>query len=222
MTRQVTLLAGLHKTASTSIQRTCAANLQALRDAGFTYFVYNYEGQWETNHTRVFNGMFKRDPHKLGLQGQLNDRIAPTQQEREKLRANFAHGIRDARHLLVAAEGVSVLDVQELREMRDWFRQRDWRIPQGPVGLGGSAPGAPAENSRAGGGRYPQPPADPHHHATAPPRARARPAPGPDPVPSTGAWRRPSASYCPRTRRMSASTIMAMSCSSEVVACQPS
>lgn len=128
MTRQLTLLAGLHKTATTSIQQTCAANIPLLRAAGLTYFTYRYDNEWQSNHTRMLNGMFKREPHKLGLRGQFIDRLAPEPGSREKLRAQVERSLGEAQHLLVAAEGVSMLDVRELRALKDWFSQRGFRI----------------------------------------------------------------------------------------------
>lgn len=128
MLRQLTLLAGLHKTATTSIQQTCAANLPLLRAAGLDYPFAQFHGKWESNHTRLVNALFRREPNKHGLQSQLtvDDALVPGSQE--QLRESFAATISDAQRLVLVAEGVSVLDEAELQVMRDWFEQRGWQL----------------------------------------------------------------------------------------------
>jgi hypothetical protein len=128
VTKQLILLAGLHKTGTTSIQRTCAVNLKLLHDAGFSYPAAEFQGQWESNHTRLFNGLFRREPHKTGLQSQFTVNVPREPGSLEAHRASFERVIADAARLIIAAEGVSLFDVDELREMKEWFVGRGWQV----------------------------------------------------------------------------------------------
>ena len=71
MKRQLILYAGLHKTATTSIQETCAANLRKLRKAGLVYPMMTREGQQESNHTTPLTWAFREAPHRAGLSKQF-------------------------------------------------------------------------------------------------------------------------------------------------------
>ncbi len=76
MPKQIVLLAGLHKTATTSIQRTCAANLDALKAAGFAYPLTDAGAGLVPNHTALLHFMFRRSPHQTGQAGQLRARAS--------------------------------------------------------------------------------------------------------------------------------------------------
>ena len=128
MPKQIILLAGLHKTATTSIQQTCAANAKLLDEAGYVYPVSELNGRWESNHTRIFNGLFRREPHKSGLQAQFIVNTERPPGALEAFRAHFEQAIGDASRVIIAAEGVSLFDVDELRDMQQWFEQRDWQV----------------------------------------------------------------------------------------------
>ncbi|MEJ6021972.1 hypothetical protein [Ramlibacter sp. PS4R-6] len=122
MTKAVILLAGLHKTATTSIQETCFANREALRAAGFEYPVVNMKTRRDSNHSLFLKELFRADPGRLGLAGQfaLDGEFSPEVQERQ--RKEFAAALaRDTRSVLFVAESVSVFAEDELRTMSDWF-----------------------------------------------------------------------------------------------------
>ena len=128
MPKQLILLAGLHKTATTSIQQTCAANLPLLKNAGFDYPFLQHEGKWESNHSRLINGLFRREPHKHGLQSQFTMNAAPGPGAQARLREKFATSIANAQRLLIVAENVSLFDVDELQLMKDWFQQQGTQV----------------------------------------------------------------------------------------------
>jgi hypothetical protein len=128
MPKQLILLAGLHKTATTSIQQTCFANVKALSEAGFSYPVAQFQGKWESNHTRLLNTLFRHEPHKGGLQSQLTLHAPFAPGARDELRAKWESVIGNVSRTLVIAEGVSLFQPDELREMREWFEQRGWTI----------------------------------------------------------------------------------------------
>jgi len=124
MPNQIILFAGLHKTGSTSIQKTCAANQGSLREAALFYPVHPQF----TNHTFAFHFLFKREPHKLGQRdmGLDADQVGARRDFYTRLVQSWL--LNRKRNLLLVAEGVSVLAADELNEMRGWFQDRGWRI----------------------------------------------------------------------------------------------
>ena len=133
MPKQLILLAGLHKTGTTSIQQTCFDNRPALRAAGLIYPIYSLEeGAPESNHGALLKLAFRSDPGRFGLDGQfevnqaLRDRVA---QRQSALRDQLAKVLdRAADRVLLAAELVSVFSEPELVELRDWLTERGFKV----------------------------------------------------------------------------------------------
>ncbi|HSI52328.1 MAG TPA: hypothetical protein VK981_00080 [Ramlibacter sp.] len=122
MQKQVILLAGLHKTATTSIQQTCMANQKLLLRAGFSYPVVRARGTTDGNHTFVLKRMFSDAPNSLGRSDGFSMRTVLTAEAIEQRRAEFAAALaRNLGVVLLAAEGVSVFSVAELENMKRWF-----------------------------------------------------------------------------------------------------
>lgn len=129
MDKQLILLAGLQKTATTSIQRTCALHQGRLRQAGIVYPVMRVGDRNDANHTSLLNLLFKREPNRLGLHGQLvMDHLAASPEDRQAMARQLEEQIADVPALLMAAEGVSVMSQEELRSLREWFEQRGWGV----------------------------------------------------------------------------------------------
>jgi hypothetical protein len=126
--KQLILLAGLHKTATTSIQQTCAANQGALFRAGFAYPVMaDPKEQAASNNTRFLN-WFRQDPAKMGLQGQFKWTQADLG-SRDQWLAQLATELEKLpNNLLMAGEGVSLFSADELSDMKGWFAQHGWEI----------------------------------------------------------------------------------------------
>ena len=126
--KQLVLLAGLHKTATTSIQKTCGANIGWLHRAGFSYpeVGFGYEGRKEANHTRLLNALFRHEPHKYGLQSQFVMTKESPRSAVEAGRADFAKTLEPLRRMLLAAEGVSLFSATELQGMKDWLAGIGW------------------------------------------------------------------------------------------------
>ena len=123
MDKQLILLAGLHKTATTSIQKTCVNNLDLLRRAGLHYPIDLGGERDKSNHTGVLNALFRQEPLRLGLQGQFSMR---TGARAKAYLAAYTHNARSQLEstdasLLMAAEGVSVYGVEELAQMKESF-----------------------------------------------------------------------------------------------------
>lgn len=123
MPKELILYAGLHKTASSSIQRTCGKNRTQLARAGFTFPLTPTQGKLGTNHTAALVCMFKREPTRYGRLNQFdlgNDEFML--KLKEDLRQAMANALPSVRgKLLLVAEGVSVLPLEELLELKQWF-----------------------------------------------------------------------------------------------------
>jgi hypothetical protein len=124
--KKLILSVGLNKTGTTSIQRTCAANVDLLRSAGVAYPMAKVQGRPESNHTRLMNGLFRREPNKEGLRRQLTAHPPVKPGSQEVLRENFRTAITGADRLLVVAQGISLFDLEELQDMKAWFADNGW------------------------------------------------------------------------------------------------
>lgn len=130
MPRQLILLAGLHKTATTTIQLTCAENRAALTKAGFFYPLgLGFLDQKTANHTTALILVFGRPPftglRRVGNDLEGGELGALVQQERFRLMERLERVRSD---MILAAEGVSTYTVDELRGMRSWFESRGWKV----------------------------------------------------------------------------------------------
>ena len=129
MPKQLILLAGLHKTATSSVQATCGFNARLLLQAGFVYPVVQGDPKSGGNHTRFLKKLFKTDANRGGLLGQFALDGAPMSgAEREQRRAEFAKLLRRADRIILAAEGVSTFSVDELAGLREWLEQQGFEI----------------------------------------------------------------------------------------------
>ncbi len=127
--KQLILLAGLHKTGTTSIQLSCAAGHAALREAGYVYPVER-KGSHRANHTTLLNVMFRESPLRGGLTGKLEMGSGPAYEA--LYRNSRAQAVpvleRITSNLILAAEGVSLFSVDELASLKNWFVSRGWDI----------------------------------------------------------------------------------------------
>ena len=124
--KRLILQAGLHKTGSTSIQRTCVANQQLLRSNGISYFPEMLiDGKLTTqgngNHTRLLRVLFRRSTiyeFQRGGQKAYADRSA-------KVRAGVQELLQraDGDAVLMAAEVVSTFTHQELVDLKSFFQE---------------------------------------------------------------------------------------------------
>jgi hypothetical protein len=127
--KQVILLAGLHKTATTSIQQTCSANRQVLREAGFHYPSVHSGDGLDSNHTSMLKELFRASPNRVGLAGKFTTGQDLDAYGQEQRRAGFAARLsRQTGRLLLAAEGVSVFTEPELQGMKLWFAERGYSM----------------------------------------------------------------------------------------------
>jgi hypothetical protein len=118
------LLAGLHKTGTTSIQRTFRKHVAAVHDKGFTYPLLTFKDRnadaFPENHSKLIGGMFAR-------------KVGPSKSEnafRGILRRTFGQFLQahQAGNMIMAAEQLSTMTVEDLAELKDWFEHRGFRI----------------------------------------------------------------------------------------------
>lgn len=115
---------GLHKTGSTGIQDTLGRSQSALREYGYHYPVFaNPDGVAETNHSYMFQLVFKSDPSKLAVvrkKGWNSDVAA-------KLYSNQLKRAMDTTsNLILSGEGIFALEKEELCAVKALFE--DWDI----------------------------------------------------------------------------------------------
>lgn len=120
MSKRLILSVGLQKTASTSLQQTCAANRGLLQAAGFGYPRFSFSADGEpresSNHTGLLKFMFASVP---GFD----------QERRAAVRGKLAASLQaEPAGALMVAEGVSIFKVDALREMRSWFQEQGWEL----------------------------------------------------------------------------------------------
>ena len=120
MAKQLILLAGLHKTGSTSIQETCLAARPALAAAGVIYPVWSVNSRAAVgNHGGLLRVAFRAQPNRFGLGGQVQFKSVQTDVPavRDQLAQVLA---RSPDKVLLAAEGFSVFSREEMQGFRDW------------------------------------------------------------------------------------------------------
>jgi hypothetical protein len=123
--RRLVLMAGMHKTGTTSIQNTCAANLDALRQAGFLYPRYGFRlrdgsRHFDDNQSSLMGNMFYAQ-RRWKVQG---DTAGDEAFARDKagLRAGLQRNLANtAGGVLVVAEEISRMRREELQDIKDFF-----------------------------------------------------------------------------------------------------
>ncbi len=135
MSRRLILLAGLHKTGTTSLQRNCAAQAELLARAGLFYppdldssgrFVSGGNG----NHGQLFRACFKTggvfwDGNAGGEVGR-DEHARQTALLRQALRELLEN--QGSRQILMSAEGVSTMSLAELGDLKAWFNGQDIEV----------------------------------------------------------------------------------------------
>jgi hypothetical protein len=126
VSKQVILLAGLHKTATTSIQSACVLNQNLLAAQKICYPTVVVHGKVDANHSVILREFFREAPDRMGLDAQ----VAPGQvfPRREQRRAKFGEQPAKFNRLLMAAEAVSVFSVRELQQMKVWFEDLGFSV----------------------------------------------------------------------------------------------
>jgi hypothetical protein len=127
LAQHIVLHLGLHKTASSSFQATCAASRHALAQCGFHYPNFQAQGRsFEGNHSVPLFSAFCTDPNSYHMNASRNekqiaiDNQGYVQQLREAL---LGHS-----HVLLSAEDVSDLKEHEMKRLRMFLQARSRQL----------------------------------------------------------------------------------------------
>ena len=114
--KRVIIHAGFHKTATTSIQETCAINKDELAERGFYYPIFNLDHRVITNHSIPFYSLFSSEPEKY----HINVRWEVNYQEANKKYEEQLNHILKQKHekIIISGEDISKLSQLELEIMR--------------------------------------------------------------------------------------------------------
>ncbi len=116
MDRKLILHAGLHKTGTTSIQKTCATNRKILQGENFVYPMINWDqskGRSSAeNHSRLISNLFE-EGHKVAM-------------FREEMAKIFGKDL--IKKLLLVAELTSRLSKVELNDLKSYFEKLGYQI----------------------------------------------------------------------------------------------
>ncbi len=127
MTQSVILHVGLHKTATSSIQKTLVNNRDALRDAGIGYGAFtNFRGDDHRNHSLPFYAGFAQDYQNYThfVRHKLNPET-----ERQRLLIQIEQNLDEASGpILFSGEEISNLSIDELSSLRRYFEKRNIKL----------------------------------------------------------------------------------------------
>lgn len=125
--KKVVLLAGLHKTGTSSVQRTCAANLPALAAAGYSYPRYSKRSadgriSHDDNQSALLTRLFRSERLGVFKAGEFKQSHSRFKMNQLKLRGEFERVLRqEDRDVILVAEECSRFSVEELGTLRDFF-----------------------------------------------------------------------------------------------------
>ena len=116
MTKTCFLHVGLHKTASSSFQVTCAKNIACLRNNGITYPLFNCDHagiQNIQNHSIPIFSLFTEQPHEYRINKQSNilNNIKAVNSSYE---SQLGKLLESSNKLIISGEDISVLSKNSL------------------------------------------------------------------------------------------------------------
>ena len=134
MRKQLILLAGLHKTGTTTVQRTCGKKSQLFKELGILYpleiqGITPWTGQrGAANHSYLLRMLFKENPPISVSSRDGNAVLLKKLQDRAR---ELFEGFLEQQalpRLLMVAEAVSTLSASELADLKHWFCLRGFDI----------------------------------------------------------------------------------------------
>ena len=121
---EILLHVGLPKTATTSIQATCARNEERLSQHGWQYPVFHLDERRITNHTIPLVGLVDDNNHVAIRWGV--DPVEARQDYDRQIREFVSRD--DLRHTLLSAEGVSEWDLKRLPALHQYLQGLSCRL----------------------------------------------------------------------------------------------
>lgn len=133
MKKKLKLIVGLHRTGTTSIQRTCLLNKEQLLASGYYYPIVvsrhiepTMASHKPENHSRIITHMFSSwlDP-KPSDHIRKKGRVST----KELIRAEVLEVLNAAQsNLIMCAERCSTLSIEQLADLREWFEKAGYSI----------------------------------------------------------------------------------------------
>ncbi|RVU82819.1 hypothetical protein EOL70_19955 [Leucothrix sargassi] len=116
---KVYLHVGFHKTASTSFQATCEANVSQLLKQGFIYPSFQYKelnkGKKLFNHTGPIVSAFCESPATYGFN--VRGKVKDVEQANEQYLAQLSNALKADKNLIISGEGISSLSEPALKAL---------------------------------------------------------------------------------------------------------
>ena len=113
--KQVIIHTGFHKTATTSIQKTCAKNQDKLAEQGFYYPLFNLDHRIITNHSIPFYSLFNSEPEQYHIN--VRWQVDPIEANK-KYEAQLTQLLKQKHEkIIISGEDISKLSQLELENM---------------------------------------------------------------------------------------------------------
>ena len=124
--KQIIIHAGFHKTATTSIQDTCAKNKDKLEELGFYYPIFNLGSRVIANHSVPFYSLFANQPDKY----HINIRWGVDAREaNKKYEGQFNHILKQKHEkIIISGEDISYLSQLELNRIKEKIQSHGYDI----------------------------------------------------------------------------------------------
>ena len=131
MSKRLIVLAGLHKTGTSTIQNACARNLAALKQQAIYYPLPSLGRNAppnEANHSRLIRRMFKGQVVDMYVNDQrLSRKENGLQEQTQSVFRKYIQSIKEGA-LVIAAENISTLLPGELEKFSEFFESEGFRI----------------------------------------------------------------------------------------------
>lgn len=126
--KEVIIHAGLHKTGSTSIQRTLFYNQQILKRNGYQFLnIETPDGKKLKNHSNVIINLFRDNPEDHYINKKFKWDADKVKQHYDRHLSNTLKKLGKDK-LLISGEGISSLNENGLERLKDYFSDFNIRI----------------------------------------------------------------------------------------------
>lgn len=124
--RSVILHVGLHKTATSSIQKTLSSNRNVIKKLGLHYgYFTNHQGDLQANHSLPFRICFSEDYQSHSY---FYDKAIAPRAERDRFIAQLNENLEHDEKIVFSGEGISILSEQELFTLKAFFEARNMNL----------------------------------------------------------------------------------------------
>lgn len=122
---EVIIHLGLHKTASSSIQVTCANNGKLLRKYGYYYPIFEYDDKKINNHSIPFYSLFCDSPRNYHINIKWG---VDAEQANREYRNQLDQIVSRKENIILSGEGISTLPEKSLLSLKQYFESNGFRI----------------------------------------------------------------------------------------------